>query len=418
VTYHDISLLRDIPRGTAVHRAPSIDLAQINDLIYRAFFGRKKKGVEQSATVATTPGDPESHSSSKWKSWVKRFIFSPVNRFVENWIYLPDSKICWFPFAFLHALKIMRKEKPDVIYSTSAPPTAHLIGFALKTVYGLPWVVDFRDNWVVGFAHHYNSRLRVKFDEWLMGRIIKRAERVIAMSQGNLADIQKYYDCNNPGKFHAITNGFDQDDFSNCRSETTRNDGSSLVLLHIGTVYGRTYGRFFHAVAALITEQPVLCEHLKVNFIGFPTPESRQLVTQLNLNKNVMFQDFKSHPEVIKAMGNSDVLLLFLGGEKIMNQQYPGKVFEYMRAERPILALGQPGEITDTLRRSGCGIIVSHDDLDEIKNAIGRLIRRKQSRSLHIKPDHEFINTFEYRNLTSRFTKIMEDACSGNELST
>ena len=124
VSAFDDSLMKDIPRGTKIFRAFSIDLAQINDIIYRWLFGKpQRKSVTNPKANASTQAPPLITAVPR-KSWIKRWFLSPLNKVVMNWLYIPDSKVGWFPFAFFKALKIMWKEKPDVVFSTSAPPTA------------------------------------------------------------------------------------------------------------------------------------------------------------------------------------------------------------------------------------------------------------------------------------------------------
>ncbi len=412
VVSHDDSLLADIPSHTAIYRALSPDLLALEAGIYRLLFGNPR--AAEDAFPAKTIADRSKASAcpANQVSWLKRLIFSPLREFVEDWAYIPDSKFPWYPFALMRALQIVNREEPDIILTTSAPHTAQLVGLTLKLVCRRPWVVDFRDNWVVGYRHNYRDQRRAAVDEWLMRIILRHADQVIAMSEGNAEDIRRHFRGEAHDKVWAIPNGYDEDDFRDLDADVSITDAADdgFVLLHMGTVYGVSYGRFFHALAGLFEEHPELREKIRVDFIGFPTPKCRQLSVDLQLGGIVRFLGFRSHPEALRAMQRADVLLLFLGGEKILNQQYPGKVFEYLRTERPVLTLGDRGEIVDTMRAGGCGVIAHYNHTEEIKAAIKRLYNNKLRGEPSVNPNPRIIGQFEYRALTEKFVEVLETA--------
>ncbi len=405
----DYTLLKDIPPGVKVYRVFGLDLARINDIIYKLIFG-----APPSSPLVTPQKSPPTGAPPK-KSWLKRCIFSPLNRFIENWLYVPDSKIGWFPFALIGAIKLIRKEKPDVVYTTSAPPTTQLIGLALKLLFGKPWVVDLRDNWVAGYADLYNSRLRVKLDAWLLGLILKRADRVITMCQGNADDLKVQYPHINNAKFAVLTNGYDVDDFAGLQPSLPPENSNKLVLLHMGTLYNRTIGRFFSAVNELLAERPEMSPRLVINFIGqthFTFPE---LIHKLQLEQTVNLLGNKDHPVAIRALLDSDVLLVFLGHKKNRNQQFPGKVFEYMYAQKTILVVGRPGEIWDAVSAGGCGVLAPDDNSQKIKDIIYELYCKKINSGLTPSANVNYIKQYEYRNITSRLAGILDRAISPPE---
>jgi hypothetical protein len=392
----DEIMLKDIPRGIKIYRRFSFEPTKFEQKIHKILYG------------TPSPIPSKNKEGQKKKSWVKRVFLSPLSSFVHNWAYIPDSKIGWFPFAFFKALNLIKKEPFDVIYTTSSPPTSQLIGLALKLFCRKPWVADFRDNWVVGYSSFYSSKRRIKLDLWLLKQILKRTDQVITMCQGNARDlIQKFKD-KNQNKYQAITNGFDADDFAGLDPSSPRNPDHKLVLTHIGTLYEGTAGLFFHALKELLKEKEELKKDLEVNFIGYLSWDYQCLIQNLKLEDNVKLRGFRSHPLAIKAMLDSDVLLMFLGGLKTLRQQFPGKFFEYLYAHRTILTLGKPGEIAEVLYRSRSGILVEHDDKEKIKSTIYDLYQKKRRKKLEIYPDMDFINTYEYKNVTKVFAQVLD----------
>jgi len=410
VAAYDTTLMKDIPPGTRVHRVFSPDLARISDALHRLLFGSSGSEPLRETRTGNTSGKGIQDETTPKKNWLKRRVVSPLNRLFVTWGYLPDAKILWFPFALFKALVLVFREKPQVLYSTSYPPTAQLVGLIVKLITRKPWVADFRDNWIVGYPECCPSASRRRLDEWVLKRFLTHADRVITMCRGNASDLLRKYPDIEAGKFLAITNGYDANDFLDAPAACERPNEGRMVLLHVGTLYAGAAGLFFQVLAELFAEQPYLREHVEIRFIGYLFGEYHGLIPTLGLSDTVQLEGFRAHPEALQAMQKADVLLMFLGGHKIMNQQFPGKVFEYMFARKVILTIGQPGEIADTVTKSRCGILALHNDIPAIKQALMELYLRKKAGTLAVDPDMEFIRSFEYANITARFAAVLEEA--------
>ncbi len=412
VLAYDETLLKDIPPGVQVIRTSTIDLFQatkrIHDLLYR-----KKRGRDDSTNGGKTDVRIKADTAptvTQQKGWLKRYFFSPLNVFVEEWLFFPDRMAAWFPFAFFSALRIMIREKPDVVFSTSAPQTSHLVGLFLKILFRKPWIVDFRDNWFIGYGRSARSNLRNRLDLWLFRQFLNWGDQVVTMCEGNAEDLIEAFHDPDKSKYQAITNGFDRDDFTNLGTNGGDHSANKLIMLHIGTVYEGTAGRYFHALADLYAEDEQNRTDFESAFIGYLADGYTMLIEQLDLTDETKLLGFKPHPEAIKAMMEADVLLMFLGEKKISNQQFPGKFFEYLNAEKFILTIGQKGEIATALEKSRCGVLAPHNDATAIKETIKDLLRKKRAGQLSVRPDHEFIARYEYRNLTRDLVTVLEKA--------
>jgi glycosyltransferase involved in cell wall biosynthesis len=398
----DEDLLKEVPPECKIYRAYSLEPTKLEDRIYQKIYSTPRKKKPQLAGV---------------KNLVKSLFLSPLNAFVHNWIYIPDTKIGWFPFALAKALKLIERENFDVIYTTSSPHTCQLVGLSIKLLTQKPWVVDLRDNWVVGYGELYRYKLRVKIEEYLLKRILAKADSVITMCEGNAKDLIERFDFKDGFKYHAITNGYDRDDWEGLGRVFDPSADQKFVLTHVGTLYAKTSGEFFSAVSELLEEKKELKEVLQVNLIGYVGDEDLSLIRRLGLEKNVRLLGFQVHPEAIESMLNSNVLLLFLGEIRTSQQQFPGKFFEYLLAKKPILTLGKEGEIAQALHKSGAGLLVHPRDKEKIKKAIYDLFIRNKRKELTISPDLEYIQRFDYKNLTLRFAQVLDKACSEHVLS-
>ncbi|KPK77599.1 MAG: hypothetical protein AMJ89_02120 [candidate division Zixibacteria bacterium SM23_73] len=398
----DENLLKEVPKGCKIYRAYSFEPTKLEDRIYQKICKSPEKKKLQLAGV---------------KNFVKRLFLSPFNAFVHNWIYIPDAKIGWFPFALFFALKLVKTENFDVIYTTSSPHTCQLVGFCIKLLTQKPWVVDLRDNWVVGYAELYKYKLRVRIEEYLLKRILAKADSVITMCEENAKDLIERFDFKDGYKYHAITNGYDRDDWKGLEDVFEPKADQKFVLTHIGTLYAKTSGEFFPALSELLKEKKELKDALQVNLVGYVGDGDLSLTKRLGLEKNVKLLGFQVHSEAIKSMLNSTILLLFLGEIKTSQQQFPGKFFEYLLAKKPILTLGKEGEIAQALYKSKAGLLVHPRDKEKIKEVILSLFIQKKRGELTISPDFEYIQRFDYKNLTFRFTQVLDKACSERVLS-
>jgi glycosyltransferase involved in cell wall biosynthesis len=398
----DESLLRDVPEECKIYRAYSFEPTKLEDRIYQKICNTPKK---------------KKFTTAKLKRFVKGLFLSPLNAFVHNWIYIPDTKIGWFPFALFFALKLVKREKFDVIYTTSSPLTCQLVGLLIKLLTQKPWVVDLRDSGVVGYGELYKYKLRVKIEEHLLERILAKADSVITVCEGNAIDLIERFNFKDGCKYHAITNGYDRDDWEELETIFEPCADEKFVLTHIGTLYAKTSGEFFPALSELLKERKELEDVLQVNLVGYVGDKDLKLIKRLGLEKNVRLLGFQVHQEAIKSMLNSTILLLFLGEIKTSQQQFPGKFFEYLLTQKPILTLGKKGEIAQALYKSKAGLLVHPRDKEKIKETIYDLFIRKKRGELAISPDFEYIQRFDYKNLTFRFAQVLDEACSERVLS-
>ncbi|KPL02135.1 MAG: hypothetical protein AMJ73_09210, partial [candidate division Zixibacteria bacterium SM1_73] len=151
----DPSLLEELPPEVKVIRTGSFDPLRISFKLKSLFKKRKQRNKYVKESTA---------QRSK----------------LSSWLFFPDSKIGWVPFALLSGLNLIRKERIDLIFTTSPPPSLHLVGYLLKLLTGKPWVVDFRDPWTGYKFEIFPTRLHLFLKNQLVRLIIKNADRIIS----------------------------------------------------------------------------------------------------------------------------------------------------------------------------------------------------------------------------------------------
>jgi glycosyltransferase involved in cell wall biosynthesis len=336
-------------------------------------------------------------------------LLSTLDRVLTSIFALPDREVGWLLPAIWKGYWLIKKEGIQVILSTSPPATAALVGVCLSRLTGARLIVDLRDPWDLHAAKGQDVRTRLsdRIEQWLEGWLTRSADRVITTTEHYMAFLQAHFLDLPKNTFQTIWNGFDADDFTT--GKVRLKDDRTFVLSYLGTFYmGRTPKELLQAVASLIRNRRIgrdeICIHLLGEIHeaeGIPTTE---LIRQYDLEGCVRLSKAVPYKESIAHMQHSDVLLLFAP------QQYhaiPGKAFEYLAANRPILCVGDTGATADLIRQTRSGLVVDPRDVNEIEAAIWRLYSAwKINGRSTIQTD---VRQFERSVLTQRLAAILDE---------
>jgi glycosyltransferase involved in cell wall biosynthesis len=206
-----------------------------------------------------------------------------------------------------------------------------------------------------------------------------------------------------------ITNGYDPEDFATSASGTP--DPSQLALTHLGTVYGDTGSELFEALEHLLDRRPDLARGLSVNLAGDIDPSRRASIRKLEALGVVRVHGFLPQHAAVELARRSDVLLLLQRGGTA-RAHVPAKFYEYLSLEKPILAVVEPGTLTELLDRTGLGTAVPPHDLAAIGDALSTLLDDLRAGRSRFRADRSYINRFERRALTASFAAVLDDAAA------
>ncbi len=303
-----------------------------------------------------------------------------IRGWYPGWLGIPDRWSSWRFGAVAAGLAFIRRYKPDLIWSTYPLATAHLIGLALHRWTGLPWVADFRDpmvesidgEWFPADARLRRARLRV---EALVARHATAA--TFCTEAARLIYVERHAGSSRGRstgqRSEVIANGFDPEPFAAVEAEPlVLQRVRGLTLVHSGTLYpgpDRDPGAFLRALRAL-RERGVLPANLRVILRATGFDETyRPRIDELGLGDCVELAPAVSYREALREMLEADGLLLFQGHTS--NPAVPAKVYEYLRARRPILALvDAAGETAGLLRRAGVGTLLPIDNVARIESGL------------------------------------------------
>jgi glycosyltransferase involved in cell wall biosynthesis len=310
---------------------------------------------------------------------------------------VPDENIPWSTVATPVAIRLARREGIDVVITTSPPPSLHLLGAAVKKASGAAWVADLRDP-LTSNPHRrgYESRL-AQLKELSAGGVARlvasQADAIVAASDAIAEEARALEP---KGKVVTIANGCDFDDFAGLEHHPS----DRLRITHTGNFHGKRDPKpFLRALADSGLEDVV------VRFPGDFRAADREYAEALGLGDRVELPGYVSRRRSLELQRDSEALLLLIpesGGRG--RGVLTGKIFEYLAAERPILAVVPPdGAAAQLLRDTGAGIVVPPDDVEAIRQALLDLHRRWKEGSLDATPLSP-----EWRDRLSRASRVEE----------
>ncbi len=325
---------------------------------------------------------------------------------LSQWVLVPDTYVGWIPFAARVAASRLRRGDIDLLYTTSSPDSAHLLGF-LPACRGVPWVADFRDPWTRRLTFEPPTPFHRRFHEWLEGRVLESADRVIVTSERTAADFRSRHPRLPAERIVTITNGFDEDDFTDEPPVAF----SRPTLVHTGQLTDRrTIEPLLSGLAALAAKDPEGQCRLSVLLIGPRDAENEERVHRRGLEHVVRFLDPVPHREVVRFQRGATALLLLESGEERGKLILPGKVFEYLAARRPILAIAPEGAVRDLLAPLGAALFAPPGDPAAIAEALDA-VRRED---FPPPTDRHRLNEFSRRELAGRLARVFDEVLAGS----
>jgi hypothetical protein len=302
---------------------------------------------------------------------------------------LPDRWIWWWLGAVPSGLSLIRKYKPQVIWSTFPISTAHLIALTLHKLTGVPWVADFRDPMLQ--PSYPSSGLQRKMYGWIEKQAIERCSMAVFTTHSAMNTYRERFPNVQASKFTVIENGYDEDGFGAqvLGSAPTRPAGGRVTLVHSGVLYqnGRDPSAFLDAIAAMKRAGTADASSLRVVLRAPGEVEQvAGLARKFGVEDIVDVLPPVPYKEALQEMLAADGLLVFQGTP--FNTQIPAKIYEYFRAKKPILGLVDPaGETARVLRTAGFDDIADMDRRDAIQPVLEDFIARIRRGDAYVATD-------------------------------
>ena len=301
---------------------------------------------------------------------------------------VPDENVPWLATAIPRAVELIRRERIDVVLTTSPPSSVHLVGAAAKRLTGARWVADVRDSMVAQHSFRVERaavRLKEQTHAAVARLVSRRADAVVAVTPTIAEEMHARY---------TIPNGADFEDFEGLEYHR----GERFRLTHTGSF-------FAHRTAQTVLEAVARTDDVVARFVGDFRRAELDWAQRLGLGDRLELTGFQPRRRTLELQRDTEALLLLLPEVGERGKDVPsGKLFEYLAAERPILAAVPPdGAAAKLIEETQSGVVVPPDDVDALAAALGAMVDRWRAGALEAPR-----LTPETKQRLSRRTRVQE----------
>ncbi|HPS82863.1 MAG TPA: hypothetical protein PLA88_01005 [Bacteroidales bacterium] len=379
-----------------------IDIVRPQTMVYRSkgfrFFGLLKIFLPKSGNTTIPYGFTDSSKKSlknKLQRWGKYNM-------------IPDTKYSWKFGTVRQAVKIIRKEKIDLIFSTSPPQTNHIIARKAARKTGIPWVADFRDPWTDAYWINDPETLRWRvihaIDKRIEGKTIN-AMSAMTTTGPSMVEIMQ-----NKTKVPVteITNGFDDACFEGLHY--TANEKFRITFA--GSLSQQHSPKcFFDAITTLCSNSD-FASRFEIVFMGNFPNFLKELIAQYDFKDAVKLIPYQPFQQALEFISLSELLMVMIPNTPDNKVYIPLKVYDYMGSGRPILAYGPlEGDTASILERTATGKIFDYAQIEESAKYI-QSIFEKWKNGEQTTSDKEVVNTYTRRNLTGKLARLFDQVSS------
>lgn len=401
----DQSLCDRIPRGAVVERVGVWrPLDRLIEWIKHCF--RKKDSETSGKTVETSGAENASVDVSPPNS---KSFFVRLRKFLvatrDVLFYTPDNCANWIGPAVIAGSRLVRRHRPQVIFSSGPPHSAHLAALGIHWLTRVPLVIDLRDPWASDeWLNQEDYRLRLWLQKKLERLCVRFADQVILNTERLRQNFVATYPPRWEHKFIAIPNGVDDQIIKPVQgylnSATKRPAESPLVICHPGSIYWhRSLIPLIEAVR-LLKNSGHQVQFEQIGLVTHPPDLAEQLL-EWELPE-VELCGRLSHETTLQRMANADVLVVI---QPMSTLQVPAKLYEMLVFRKPILVITKDGATADLIRKYGIGVIADPSSPEDIANTIQTLDGRMNENGIKGNWDRA-ITDFDSRNLTENLLDV------------
>ncbi|EKT4510023.1 glycosyltransferase family 4 protein [Flavobacterium psychrophilum] len=297
--------------------------------------------------------------NQKKQSFIQKLLL-----LVRGNLFIPDARILWVKPSVKYLEKYISENNIDTIITSGPPHSLHLIGLKLKQNLNVKWFADFRDPWTtIG----YHSALKLssyaeKKHKNLERKVLNTADTIIVTSKTTKTEFQAI----TTKPIEVITNGYDVENISKQTLD------EKFTLAHIGSFLSdRNPIILWESLSELVAENEKFATLFQLKLIGKVSQEILDTIDGFNLNSYVNNLGYVSHKEAIEHQKKSQILLLIEIDSLETKSIIPGKLFEYMVSERPIIGIGPKGsDFAEIITETNTGVFFTYNEKEKLKKQI------------------------------------------------
>jgi len=329
----------------------------------------------------------------------KQSLIQKLMLYIRGNCFIPDARKNWVNPSVKFLSEYINKHQIKTIITTGPPHSLHLIGLKLKQRIGVKWFADFRDPWTtIGYQKQLKlTRASEKKHFRLEHEVLNSADQIIVTSEST----KKEFLFKTEKPIEIITNGYDDH-----KVERPKKD-AKFTIAHIGSLLSeRNPKNLWKALKELLKEHQDIKDAFQLNLIGIVSDDVLQSIYNHDLKQFVNLIGYVNHTEAIKAQMQSRVLLLIEIDSEDTKAIIPGKLFEYMVSETPILAIGpKDSDVEQILKSTNTGHYFYYNESEKIKSQILSHFNDYKSNTLLTHPIG--LKQYSRKELTSKLAKLI-----------
>jgi glycosyltransferase involved in cell wall biosynthesis len=318
---------------------------------------------------------------------------------VRGNLFIPDARFLWVKPSAKYLEHYIREHGIDTIVTSGPPHSLHLIGLELKKELSLKWFADFRDPWTT-IGYHKALKLSPyaeKKHKALEKEVLNAADTIIVTSKTTKTEFEAL----TARPIEVITNGYDVEKIEKQSLDT------KFTLAHIGSFLSERNPRIlWKALKELIRENEDFKNDFRLKLIGATSQEVLDTIAEFKLTDYVQDLGYVSHQEAVEQQRKSQVLLLIEIDSEDTRSIIPGKLFEYMVSERPIIAIGPEGsDFAGIITETNTGVFFTYDEKERLKELLLKYHQEYQNQNLKV---HAVgLQKYSRKNLTGQLVQIL-----------
>ena len=343
---------------------PLIDKGLLAEVNPKATIIKNKIVEPYSWASAFSKGNTKKISSGIIPNRKKQSAMEKFMLWVRGNVFIPDARVLWVKPSVAYLSKYISENGIDTIITTGPPHSLHLIAMELKNQLGIKWIADFRDPWTT-IGYHKELKLgpaAEKKHKELEAEVLASADTILVTSPTT----KKEFEALTAKPIEVITNGYDVENVDKQPLD------DKFTLAHIGSFLSERNPRIlWKALAELIKDNKQFKERFQLKLIGAVSQEVLNAITEFKLEPYLNNLGYVPHAEAVAQQRKSQVLLLVEINSEETKCIIPGKLFEYMASERPVIAIGPEGaDFAAIMQSTNTGVFTTYEEKERLKGAI------------------------------------------------
>jgi glycosyltransferase involved in cell wall biosynthesis len=349
-----------------------------------SFFGKNKTKKISSGII---PNQKKQSVLEKTLLWIRGNLF------------IPDARFLWVKPSVKYLKKYIQENNIDTIVTSGPPHSLHLIGLQLKKELNIKWFADFRDPWTT-IGYHKSLKLSSyaeKKHKAMEKEVLNSADTIIVTSKTTKTEFQEI----TTKPIEVITNGYDIEKIEK------KSLDEKFTLAHIGSFLSeRNPTILWESLQELVSENADFKNDFRLKLIGATSQEVLDKISEFKLNDYVQNLGYVSHQEAVEHQRKSQVLLLIEINSTATKSIIPGKLFEYMASERPIIAIGPEGsDFAEIITATNTGVFFNYDEKEKLKALLLKYYQEYQNKNLKV--NAVGLQQYSRKSLTQQLVQIL-----------